>query len=152
MRSEQITYARVRVGDDVKVVPEDRAERLAQEGAEILAKQTFVISEPESLSEGLELCDGNEKFATEYLIRGVRLAQQTWIRDFMLSEDFTPSDGVIDLRSVPPDGHNALTEVRERKRMSPEERVARDLAALTGKAVTPELVRQLLAKLTGAAA
>ena len=129
MKTVNITYVRTKEADKLKSIRESvfsaDNEELSKEGkdtVEALAQQTWLTYEAES-DEDVAILSPNLAVRLALYNRGASLAQLNEIRDKMEDPNFVPVDGVYDLADV-------LNTVRERRKMSPEDKALKILAEL----------------------
>lgn len=129
MKTTNVTYVRTKDGDKLKSIRESvftaDNEELTKEGKEpieALAQQTFLVYEAES-DEDVDTLSQNPTVRVALYNRGASLAQLNEIRDKIEDSSFVPVDGVYDLADV-------LNTVRERRKMSPEDKALKILAEL----------------------
>lgn len=138
MRTNNVTYAAIVEGEgenqERSVVPEKKVDK----DDNVVAVQTFIVYEVDSLDEFIGLVPDAEEQAN-IINRAIVLKQQSTIRGIMGAEDFTAVEGNYDLRS-------AVGEKRERRAATPEEKLRK---ALSG--VSPEALARILAEFQAAA-
>lgn len=118
---------------DFKSISEAQYKKLQEEATndktgatvapEAVRSQTFTLHEAETLADISEVCP-NEAVAVDLFNRGASLKQLNEIRDLMESEDFEQVEGSYDLKEV-------ISRVTERRKMSPMDKVLKQLGALS---------------------
>lgn len=103
---------------------------------EAVRQQTFTLHEAETLADISEVCPV-ETVAVDLFNRGASLKQLNEIHDLMESDDFEPVEGAYDLKEV-------IAQVTERRKMSPMDKVLKQLSNLS-----EEETKAIIAKLLG---
>lgn len=112
------------------------AKEAGQPDPTIVKSQTFKFSEAETVDEALALAGGDEKVMLISFNYGARLFQQNESRDLLLSDEFAPQDGELDLAYAVAQASSGRTK------MSKEDKAAKALG------VTAEQLRAALALIT----
>jgi hypothetical protein len=118
---------------DLKSISESQFKKLTEEAGadktgatvapEAVRSQTFTLHEAENLADISEVCPV-EAVAVDLFNRGASLKQLNEIRDLMESDDFEQTEGAYDLKEV-------IARVTERRKMSPMDKVLKQLGALS---------------------
>jgi len=130
MQTSQTTYAKIRDGEDIAIIPEKKYEKLSKEAEkegneapELLAIQTFTVYEPQETTEFSTLVPLPEE-QVNIFNRGLVLKQQGALRRLLQDENFEPVDGSYDLATI-------CAEKMERKAVDPRQKALKLLQALT---------------------
>jgi hypothetical protein len=128
-KQSNVTYVTIQDGKELKSIREsvftgtnEERVKAGQEPIEAIRQQTFLLHEAEGLAD-ISTLTPNEAVAVAFYNRGSSLAQLNEIRTLMEDDQFTPVDGVYDLIDV-------LNTVRERRKMSPEDKALKILSEL----------------------